>query len=122
MLSIRNRNILLACSLATAMQLMGQEKPPDNTRNNKHDQGVTADKQGNSKADVDLAKNIRKAITSDKGMSTYAKNIKVITNNGNITLKGPVRSEEEKSTVLSKAREAAGGSNITDEITVAPPK
>jgi len=112
---------LLACSLAAAMQLSGQDKRPDNTANNK-DQTATADKQGMGKGDTETARKIRKAIVADKAMSTYGKNVKVIVKDGKVTLKGPVRSEEEKSSIVAKAREAAGDANVTDEITVAPPK
>ena len=97
------------------------DKKPDNTAMNK-DQGTTADKQTNKKADTELARTIRKAIVADKTMSTYGKNVKVIAKDGTVTLKGPVRSEEEKASILAKAREAAGSTTVTDEITVAPSK
>jgi osmotically-inducible protein OsmY len=61
---------------------------------------------------------IRRALMEDKSLSTYAHNVKVISQNGKVTLKGPVRSEEEKSTVESKANEIAGSGNVTSEITV----
>jgi len=54
----------------------------------------------------------------DKSLSTYAHNVKVIAQNGKVTLKGPVRSEEEKKSVEQKATEAAGAGNVTNEITV----
>jgi len=59
---------------------------------------------------------------ADKSLSTYAHNVKVITQNGGVTLKGPVRSDEEKQAIMAKANEVAGSGKVTDEITVAPPK
>ena len=64
--------------------------------------------------------NIRKAIVSDKSLSTYAHNVKVISKGGKVTLKGPVRSEEEKSAIEKKAVEVAGAGNVTNELTVKP--
>ena len=97
---------------------------PDNTRNNKNDgdkTALTADKQKMNKSDTALTQSIRKAVMADKTLSTYAHNVKIITQNGMVTLKGPVRSEEEKKTIISKAAEAAGGANkVTDEMSVAP--
>jgi osmotically-inducible protein OsmY len=58
----------------------------------------------------------------DKSLSTYAHNIKVITRDGKVTLKGPVRSEDEKNEIAAKAASIAGADNVTNEMTVAPPK
>jgi osmotically-inducible protein OsmY len=62
--------------------------------------------------------NIRKAIMADQSMSTYAKNVKVISENGKITLKGPVRTDEERKNVEAKAVEIAGAGNVVNKITV----
>jgi hyperosmotically inducible periplasmic protein len=69
-----------------------------------------------------ITKQIRSSIMKDKSLSTYALNIKIITQSGMVTLKGPVRSEDEKSAVEAKAQKIAGASNVTSELTVAPPK
>jgi osmotically-inducible protein OsmY len=53
-------------------------------------------------------------------LSTYAHNVKVISQGGKITLKGPVRSEDEKNALAAKAAEIAGASNINDELSVVP--
>jgi len=66
-----------------------------------------------------LAQGIRKSIAADKSLSTYVHNVKVIVQDGTVTLKGPVRSEEEKASVEAKAKEAAGNAPIQNEITVA---
>lgn len=56
----------------------------------------------------------------DKSLSTYAHNVKVITQNGQVTLKGPVRSEDEKKTVEAKATEVAGDNTVTSELDIKP--
>jgi osmotically-inducible protein OsmY len=62
------------------------------------------------------------AIHDDKSLSTYAHNIKIITQDGKVTLKGPVRSEDEKSNIGAKAAAVAGDGNVTNQIDVAPSK
>lgn len=94
---------------------------PDNTKQNKAAL-PTADQQNNNTADLDLAKNVRRAIAQDKSLSTYAHNVKVIAQDGKVTLKGPVKSDDEKQAIVAKAAEVAGQANVVDEITVAPPK
>ena len=96
---------------------------PDNTKVNKRDRArsePTADQAKNNAGDREMMRNIRRAIVSDKSLSTYAHNVKVIAENGKVTLKGPVRSEEEKRAVESKAVEVAGAGNVANEITVKP--
>jgi hypothetical protein len=102
-----------------------QQTQPDNTGSNKGDRGTgapTADQQSNDKADLERSQQIRRAITSDKTLSTYAHNIKVITKNGKVTLRGPVRDEAEKVAVEAKATSIAGAANVVSEVTVAPAK
>jgi len=80
---------------------------------------VTADQQKMNSADRDLTKKIRQAVIADKSLSTYAHNIKIISQNGIVTLKGPVHSEAEKSTIEAKATEIAGGADkVQSEISV----
>lgn len=98
--------------------------PPDNTRVNQRDRSSaepTADQQKMNGPDTKLAASIRKSIMDDKSLSTYAHNIKVIAQNGTVTLKGPVRSEEERRSVVGKATEAAGGADkVHDELSIKP--
>jgi osmotically-inducible protein OsmY len=58
----------------------------------------------------------------DRSLSTYAHNVKIISQDGKVTLKGPVRSQEEKQTLERKAREVAGERNVVNELTVKPKK
>jgi hyperosmotically inducible protein len=100
-----------------------QTPPPDNTRVNKRDRSSgepTADQGKNSASDLQLMKKIRKSIMDDKTLSTYAHNVKVIAQDGKVTLKGPVRSEEEKRAVEQKATADAGDGNVVSELTVKP--
>jgi osmotically-inducible protein OsmY len=90
---------------------------PDNTKVNK-DQGVTADKQKEATSDRELAQKVRKAIVADKSLSTYAHNVKVVVQDGKVTLRGPVRSDEERHAVESKATEIAGTGNVTNDLSV----
>ena len=110
---------------AAAAQKTDSSVPADNTKVNKRDRNKsepTAGQQSNAKSDRELTRKIRQALVKDKDLSTYAHNIKVITSGGAVTLKGPVRSEDEKKAVEAKAAEAAGGASITSQIEVAPPK
>ena len=111
-----------ACSLI-ALPSGAQQPPPDNTKVNKADRAndaVTADQQKENAADRDLTKKIRQAVVGDKSLSTYAHNVKIVSQNGQVTLKGPVRSDAEKASIEAKATEIAGAGKVTNEITVAP--
>ncbi len=99
------------------MQGAALAQAPDNTANNKqHD--VTADQQSNTESDLAITQKIRKALVADKSLSTYAHNVKIITANGAVTLKGPVKSEDEKQKVASKASEVVDLSKINNQLTV----
>jgi hyperosmotically inducible periplasmic protein len=95
---------------------------PDNTKTNQRDRNKnepTAGQQKENEGDRELARKIRRSVVNDKTLSTDAHNIKIIAQDGVVTLKGPVRSEEEKRAVESKAAEAAGGADhIKSEIEV----
>jgi osmotically-inducible protein OsmY len=99
-----------------------QDQPADNTRVNQRDQNnseATADKQKENPTDRQLTQQIRKALVKDKSLSTYAHNINVITQNGMVTLKGPVKSEEEKQAIEAKAAQIAGAGKVANELQVA---
>ncbi len=97
---------------------------PDNTKTNKRDRkpgAVTADQQKMNSADRELTKKIRQAVIADKSLSTYAHNVKIVSQDGIVTLKGPVHSEAETSTIEAKAAEMAGGADkVKSEISVKP--
>ena len=93
--------LLVAFSSAwTQEQSAAPQSPADNSKVNQQDRSPsepTADQQKNGHSDLDVTREIRRSLTKDSSLSTYAHNIKVITQNGKVTLKGPVRSQEEKS-------------------------
>jgi osmotically-inducible protein OsmY len=95
---------------------------PDNTKVNQRDRNAdqpTADQKKNDRSDRMLTKNIRKSIMADKSLSIYAHNVKIISQNGTVTLKGPVKSDEEKKAVIAKAVEVVGSPDkVTDQISV----
>ena len=108
------------CTLA--MVASAQNPKPDNTAVNKGDGkpgAVTADQQKTNPSDQDVTRNIRRSIVADKALSTYAHNVKIITQNGAVTLKGPVRSDSEKQSVVAKAIAVAGAAKVTDQLSVA---
>ena len=94
----------------------------DNTKVNQRDRkagAVTADQQKTNSADQELTRNIRRSIMADKSLSTYAHNIKIISQNGSVTLKGPVKSDDEKKSVVAKAVAVAGSTaKVTDQVSV----
>lgn len=132
---MRLKSLCAAGALALGISLAGggsaalaQEKSapaPDNTKVNKRDRNKsaeTADRATNNVNDRDIMQKIRKSIMDDKSLSTYAHNVKIVSRQGKVTLKGPVRSEEEKRTVAQKAAEVAGAGNVVDELTIKPEK
>jgi hyperosmotically inducible protein len=92
--------------------------PQDNSaKNTVHSH--TADQQSEATSDRMLTKKIRQSLIADKSLSTYGHNVKIITKDGMVTLKGPVHSEDEKSAIASKAAEVAGGQDkVTNQLTV----
>jgi hyperosmotically inducible periplasmic protein len=110
---------------ACAQEPSTQQAAPaaDNTKVNERDRSQnepTADQQKDSRSDRDITQQIRQSIIKDKSLSTYAHNVKIIAQHGQVTLKGPVRSEDEKRTVEAKAAEVAGESKVTSELNIKP--
>jgi osmotically-inducible protein OsmY len=119
------QGVILAITLGAASMIAqntGSSAKPDNTRVNQQDRDgnqPTADRQKNNATDLDLTKNIRRSIVEDKSLSTDAHNVKVISQNGTVTLRGPVKSETEKSAIVAKAVSLAGGADkVVDQMSV----
>lgn len=118
---------LLAGSVvwASAQDSSAPAPAPDNTKVNQRDKAAsepTADQQKNNRSDLDITKQIRHSIMSDKSLSTYAHNVKIISQNGMVTLKGVVRSDDEKQLIEAKAAEVVGKDKVTSELDVKPAK
>jgi len=114
--------VLTGASLLMAIAVNAQTAP-DNTKVNTRDRAkgaVTADQQKENAGDRELTRKIRQSLIKDKTLSTYAHNVKVIAQGGQVTLKGPVRSDEEKQSVEAKATEVAGSGHVTNQMSVAP--
>ncbi len=100
-----------------------QTPAADNTKTNKAaNNGATADQGKNNTSDRTIMQKIRQSVMADKSLSTYAHNVKIISQNGKVTLKGPVNSEAEKQSIEQKATDVAGAGNVTNEITIKTPK
>jgi len=94
---------------------------PDNTETNERDrsgQTLTSGDQSNSPADLKTTQAIRRAVMKDDGLSMTAKNIKIITANGQVTLRGPVNTAEEKAQIDQLAKSAAGAAKIENQLEV----
>jgi hyperosmotically inducible protein len=115
--------LALACLSAFSLAaLAGDEKAkPDNTATNERDRSgetQTSGDQSNSPADLKITQAIRQALMKDSELSMTAKNIKIITANGQVTLRGPVKTAQEKAKIDQLAKSAAGGAQIDDQLDV----
>lgn len=94
----------------------------DNSAQNRRDRDhhtLTPPDQSNKPADLEMTRNIRRALVKDDQLSTEAKNIKVITVDGKVTLRGPVKTDQEKAAIMEKAAQVAGDTNIHGQLQVA---
>jgi len=115
----------MAFGLVCIAQQPQQPKQPDNTKVNQRDRektAKTADQAKENTSDREIMQKIRKSLMDDKTLSTYAHNVKVIAEHGKVTLKGPVRSAEEKQSIEQKATDVAGAGNVTNELSIKPAK
>jgi hyperosmotically inducible periplasmic protein len=95
-----------------------------NTSTNVRDrEGKTAtpEDQSNKSGDVEVTARIRKALVADDSLSTNAKNVKIVTENGGVTLRGPVNDARERETVVRLAKQEVGQRNVVDQLDVAQP-
>lgn len=93
----------------------------DNTRVNKRDQNgatLTPTDQGNDDTDIKLTQHIRQAVMADGSLSFMAKNVKIISVSGKVTLRGPVKTDAERQSIESQARNIAGPNNVDDQLEV----
>jgi osmotically-inducible protein OsmY len=120
---VRSTALIGAFTLATSAFSSSVAAQADNTRVNTRDRkegAITADQQKNNVTDRQATQRIRRSLMREKGLSTYAHNVKVIARDGQVTLKGPVRSDAEKQTVEEKATEVVGAGHVVNELSVAP--
>lgn len=96
--------------------------PADNSGTNVRDRdpaALTAGSQSNATPDVRITQEIRKAVLADKTLSTNAHNIKIITADGVVTLRGPVKTTDEKASIEAKAHAVSGVTRVDNEIEIA---
>jgi len=106
----------------TATSTPAADKAADNTGKNTRDRDdttLTAGDQGNTPGDREITQKIRRALTSDSsGYSMTAKNVKIITVNGKVSLRGPVKTTAEKTGIVTIAKTVAGEGNVDDQLEV----
>ena len=116
--------ILTSALLGVGTLTMAQDSPPaapDNSAVNARDRApgaMTAGQQSNAKSDVEITREIRRAVVKDHSLSMLAHNVNVSAN-GNVTLRGPVKTEQEKTTVGSEAQAIAGTDRVDNRLEVA---
>ena len=116
--------LVLACLSALSVAAFGADDKKtnaDNTATNERDRSgetQTSGDQSNSSSDLKITQAIRQALMKDGDLSMTAKNIKIVTANGQVTLRGPVKNAQEKSKIDQLARSAAGGATIENQLDV----
>ena len=94
---------------------------PNNSGVNVRDRAagaMTADQQSNVKSDIAITREIRRAVVKDRSLSMLAHNLKIVSANGKVTLRGPVNTKREKVVIARKARAIAGGNNVDNQLEV----
>jgi hyperosmotically inducible periplasmic protein len=116
--------ILSSALLGLGTVTMAQDSPPsapDNSAVNVRDRApgaMTAGQQSSAKSDVEITREIRRAVVKDHSLSMLAHNVKIVSANGSVTLRGPVKTEEEKTAIASKAQAIAGAGKVDDQLEV----
>ena len=93
----------------------------DNTKKNERDRNsaaLTPMDQNNNQVDLKITQQIRQAVMADSSLSFTAKNVKIITQNGHVTLRGPVNTEKERGAIEAAARRVAGAVEVDNQIEV----
>ena len=95
---------------------------PDNSGRNVRDADgatKTPGDQSESEADRTITQDVRQAVTADDSISTNGKNVKIVTVDGTVTLRGPVKSEQEKTNIAAKAQQIAGVKKVDNQLEIA---
>ncbi len=118
----------LFCLSALTLSVIAEDDPSptptpaDNSAQNvrdRDDDAKTSGDQSNDSADIKVTAAIRRAVMKDDSLSMTAKNVKIITADGVVTLRGPVKSAEEKATIGKLAKANAGDAKVMNELEVA---
>jgi hyperosmotically inducible periplasmic protein len=114
--------LAVACCVGGAVTARAENYPADNSGTNvrdRHGTTLTAGDQSASASDVAITKKVRQALVADKSLSTNAHNVKVITRDGVVTLRGPVKTPQEKAKIAATAQQVAGVAHVDDQLEVA---
>jgi osmotically-inducible protein OsmY len=107
---------LVGCETQTGrVEKTSKTTDADNTARNERDRNPAtqvATDQAETQADREISANVRKAVTADDSLSINAQNIKIVTSNGTVTLRGPVKSAGEKAAIETKAKQVAGVTRV----------
>ncbi len=124
MKKIALRLVLCSALMGVGTAAMAQNSTPvapNDTAVNVRDRApgaMTADQQSSAASDVDLTRKIRRAVVKDDSLSMLAHNVKIISANGEVTLRGPVNTEAERIAIASKAQSIAGAGNVDNQLQV----
>ena len=114
--------ISIFCLSLFTLSALAQDTPAaDNTSKNQRDRSGetrTSGDQSNSPEDIQITATIRRAVVGDHSLSATAKNVKIITADGIVTLRGPVQNEAEKTKIAELAQSAAGNAKIDNQLEV----
>ena len=118
---MKRTTLSLICISTLALSAVAQETKPDNTGKNERDRSTetkTSGDQSNSSEDTKITADVRRAIVKDSSLTMTAKNVKIITAGGIVTLRGPVKSAEEKTKIEQLAAAAANGAKIDNQLEI----
>jgi osmotically-inducible protein OsmY len=116
----KDGNPSTAATAPSAPDADARNAQPDNTKVNERDRNdtLTPTDQNNNQTDLKITQQIRQAVMADGSLSFTAKNVKIITQNGKVTLRGPVKTVEERNAIEAAARKIAGATQIDNQIEV----
>jgi hyperosmotically inducible periplasmic protein len=118
---MKRTTLSLICISTLALSGVAQETKPDNSAKNERDRSgetKTSGNQSNSREDIKVTAAIRRAIVKDRSLTMTAKNVKIITAGGTVTLRGPVKSADEKAKIEQLATAATGGAKIDNQLEI----
>lgn len=107
--------VLLSSSVVFAQDEMDNSKV---NRRDRNTNALTAGQQSSKTTDTEISRRIREEVMSHPDLSVYAQNVKIITVNGQVTLKGPVRSEDEAKKIMEYAATVAQEKNVINQMSV----
>lgn len=118
---MKTLTLSILCLTSLACSGLAEDKPADNSAVNERDRSgetATSGDQSEKAEDIKITAAIRRAVMADDSLSVTAKNVKIITADGKVVLRGPVMSSSEKSAVARHAKTAAPEATIDDQLEI----